>query len=226
MQCVEKEERDVSLNIKLRYDDQALVMGANYTYPDGKAITFTRVSFFISDLSLNGSESESILDAAFINPTIQHQSEAGATEGLTFPIGKTTVTSPNNLTFNLGLTPDQNATVPADYASGETLARPGEYWIAWKSYVFAKIEGFIDMDGNGEPETGISLHMGSDEARRLISLSGNVNRAIIPIEIDIRKVFGTTDIYDIEGDPQIHSLSQLPQTNFLVDNLKSSFEIK
>jgi len=221
------EESNVSFNFKLAYDGEPLVMTEDYTYPDGKVIRFNRFSFFMSDVQLSNSD-KSVLatDAEFINLTRSHLTAADARQGLTYDLGKHPISSITNVNFNIGLTQEQNTTVPADYESGSSLARPGEYWLAWDSYIFFKIEGFVDLDGDNDPETSIALHVGADDARRAISLNNSDGDENISMVIDVKDIFENGSVYDIANNPQIHSLSQLPLATILADNFRSTIKEK
>ena len=116
--------------------------------------------------------------------------------------------------------------MPADHPSGNPLANSGEYWLAWNSYIFFKIEGYIDLDGDDEPETGVALHLGSDEVMRAFDLQNNTGTNDVMIQIDLNKIFGTNPVYDIVANPQIHSLSQLPAILELAQNLGTAVEIQ
>lgn len=221
------DELDVTMNIRLTYDGEPLVMTQDYTYPDGKLIQFNRFSFFISDLTLgDGKKSIEVIDVDYLNPTRSHLTTADALNGLTYDLGKQPISKISEVSFGIGVDPDQNATVPADYPSGDPLARPGEYWLAWDSYIFFKIEGFVDADGDGAPETSVALHVGSDEAMREVRISTNDADGNFTIVIDVKDIFGSQDLYDIVSNAQIHSLSQLPLANFLADNLSRTITIE
>ncbi|MDX1409945.1 MAG: MbnP family protein, partial [Saprospiraceae bacterium] len=66
--------------------------------------------------------------------------------------------------FALGVDPDLNATVPADYSSDHPLSDAGRYWHAWNSFIFSKTEGNLDTlaDGTDNPDLGFAYHTGTD----------------------------------------------------------------
>jgi hypothetical protein len=225
--CNKDETVDVSLRFNLFYDGSPLVMFQEYAYPDGKAFQFTRVSFFISDLRLDTDQGEVVIkEVDFINLTQSHSDPASAQEGFLYYTGSVPASSINRLSFNVGLTPEQNQTVPADYASGHPLARPGEYWLAWDSYIFAKIEGWVDLDGDGQVESGVALHLGSDAVQQKMAFDLESGTENIQLDLELKTTFEQDSIYDIETTPQIHTLSQLPYALELAQNLGKSFNVK
>jgi len=169
-------EGSIEMAMKVTYDGEPLVLSENYVYPDGKAMFFSRFSFFMSDLTLRTEEGAASSDAS------------------------------NHL--RLG---------------------QAEYWPGWNSYVFCKVEGVIDFDGDGTPETDFALHLGADEALVNIELDkdfvvndNQTTELVIPIEL--KNIFQNgSAIYDIESDPKTHTLSQADAIAELARNLKTCF---
>ncbi len=222
-----KDQLELGIKFQLQYHGAPLVMLQDYQYPDGKKVQFTRVSFFLSDLTARSADQSILIrEVDFVNPTSAHQDAASAEKGFSYYRNDVELSTIDELTFNIGLRSDQNKTVPADYESGDPLARPGEYWIAWDSYIFAKIEGWVDLDGDDQVETGIALHMGSDQVFRSKSLviDGPANDLVITL--DLYDVFNRDKTYDIAANPQLHSLSQLPAAEELADNIMHAFKMK
>ena len=212
---------DITFNFALSYDGEPLVMLEEYDYPTGEKLKFTRISFYISDLQGNSSSGNSTLlkDVDLINLSSSHASVEGATEGFNYTIQDVSEEDINAYSFLLGVNSELNSQVPADYSSNHPLANSGEYWIAWDSYIFFKIEGIMDSDNDGEFETNVALHIGSNEAARHITMN-SVDLSNEQINIDVMSIFESNgDLYDIQENPQIHSLFQLDKASFLVENL-------
>ena len=131
-------------------------------------------------------------------------------------------------TFNLGLTPAQNALAPNDYPVDSDLSNSAEYWIGWESYVFAKIEGLVDLDNDGNPESTFALHLGSDDIMRSITMEEidqNGDTYTLDIDIDLQNIFERNgDVFDIVETTNIHSLAQINEANFLIDNWQSAIQ--
>lgn len=211
--------KDISLNFKLSYQDSPLVMLEEYTFPSGELIKFTRFSFYISNLAVTSDNlSSEKTDVDLINLTSSHSSVEGAQKGFSYQISDVPDKAGQTIDMLLGVSSELNKSVPSDYTGDHPLANSGEYWIAWDSYIFFKIEGIVDLDGDGETETNVALHIGSDEASRQVSLAIDDSN-IIDINIDVNSIFqnGST-VFNIVETPQIHSLSQIDQANFLMDN--------
>ena len=220
------DSQDVTLNFALNYGGEPLVMLDEYDYPSGESIKFTRVSFYISDLRANTVSNNSVLleDIDLINLSTSHSTREGAEEGFSFTVNDAVAEDVESYSFLLGVNPELNSSVPADFSSGHPLANSGEYWIAWDSFIFFKIEGILDTDNDGDFETNIALHVGSDAASREISFrsSDSSNESI---DIDVRSIFESDGtVYNIQENPQIHSLFQLDKANFLIQNLAKQID--
>ncbi len=217
---------DYDVFFKLEYDGEALVMLEEYDYPDGQKVKFTRFSFYASDIRVsNGSESQLIKEVDFLNLTDSHSRIELASTGYRMNLKDITIKDPTRLDFNIGVTADQNATIPANYTGDHPLAKPGEYWIGWESFIFFKIEGIMDTTGDGDTDTNIALHIGSDDMLRFTSVDLSADEDETEVVIDLQNIFSDGDVtYDILNDPQIHSLNQIAQAEFLIDNLQKQIK--
>ncbi len=225
-----KETADFRLNGQLLYGGEPLVMLKDYRLPDGKLVRFTRISMYISDLEVSATgDRKKLISAELINFTPDHSNVFVADVGTTIFDVRVDLNFVDDVRFNIGLTSEQNGTTPADHPSGHPLSRTGEYWTAWSSYVFVKIEGQIDLDGDDEAETGLALHLGGDEMLRGVRV-GDPNGLPLQLtmQIDVRGIFENTQlpegegIFDVEYNPQIHSLSQMPAILELTENMLRS----
>jgi len=213
------------INFKLEYDGEPLVMFQEYDYPDGNIIEFSRVSFYLTNISLANEGIAYTGGEVYVDLTTAHADLESANKGLDLVLDNIEEKKIDVLSFDLGLSPTLNATVPSDYPSSNDLSRTGEYWSNWNSYVFAKIEGRMDRDGDGIKD-GFTLHLGSDAAARSLNFDNAEGDNEMELTIDVEKVFNTGSLYNLVETPNIHSLNQIDKINQLMDNLASSIEFK
>lgn len=212
----------IDLNIKLEYNGEPLVMFEPYEYPDGKKIEFTRCSFYTSEMQL---DEITINEIEFHNLTNAHANLSLAQTGYTYTITNIPIGNYNTISFNIGVPEDLNNRDPGEFPSGHPLAKPAENWFSWMSFIFLKVEGNVDLNDDDEPETGVALHTGSNVALRNLSIDYpiQVQEGIttnVDLVFDIYELFnGSTRIYPIEENPQIHNLSQLDAVTEISDNL-------
>lgn len=231
LSCTKDKEGQLDLVIKLKYQDQALIVGDDYAFPDGRMIEFSRVSFYTSDMYLGD---HLLSEVAFLKPTDDHKNASSAETGQVLNFENIPSGKYSSLRANIGLTANQNATIPANYTSDHPLAKPGEYWNAWDSYIFVKVEGNFDSNDDGTfVNDGFTLHLGSDQVMRMIESVNTIEissdqTSVVNLEIDLLDFFVSDDgtLYDIDANKSIHSLSQLPQAHILADNFKNAITFK
>ncbi len=229
--CCDNEESgqtgDLNLSINLIYDNEPLVMFQDYQYPDGRTINFSKFSMYTSDVTLG---TNIVSDIAFHNLTNSHVDLSSATEGYDWTINEIEPNSYANLSFGLGVNETQNAKDPGVFESGHPLAKPAEHWFSWSSFIFLKLEANMDSNGDGVKDLPISLHLGADDAYRIISLDKNIEikadeATESNITIDIFKFLGGSEsTYDVDANPQIHSLEQKDAVVELASNLIESIK--
>ena len=136
----------------------------------------------------------------------------------------------DGISFNIGVPANVNTTSPVDYDPTTPLGNNSEYWAGWESYVFHKIEGQMDEDGDGETDTSVALHMGSNDAFRPVRVSVPIDisdsRENLQINFDILDALSIDGSYfDFMETRQIHSLEVLPRTFPLLDSTTGAVEV-
>lgn len=225
--CRKDDATEAVIRMQLLYNGEPMITQQEYDYPDGKTFILTKFSTYLSNITLqSGNETRLVEEVRLINLTETLRNAASSLEGYTIFKGETGLNSVDKIHFNIGLTPEQNSRLPADYPSGHPLALAGEHWLAWQSYIFVKIEGWIDLDDDGMAETGVALHLGADQVMKPMTLFSPGSAMDITIQIDLARIFMQNTIYDIRTNPQIHSLSQIEALIELSNNLEKAVTIK
>ncbi len=229
---------DVDLVFKVTYSGEPLEMFKNYKYPvTNELLNFTRFAFYVADINLikkvnsSGQVSEfKTTEIDFLDVTEAHTGSLGA-GGYVYTLKGIEEGEYNGLRFGLGVPPALNAKEPKDFPSSNVLSSTSNYWSVWKSYIFFRPEGKIDLKNDGTPGEGFALHLGGDSAYvpfdfvKTFSVKEG-SKARIEIEIDLEKYFNAKALYPIRSNPSIHSLEQKPQMDILTENLKMSVQLK
>lgn len=230
--CGDKVDSDgvLDVNFVLKYNGEPLVMLQDYKYPDGKTLMFNRFSFYFSNLRLVGNDGEARDNKThMVNFTNTNSTIQGAKDGKTIRIEGLNSGKYKIMEICIGVSPNLNAKSPADFGNDDDLSATAEYWAGWKSYIFSRAEGFIDLDGDGTKEQGFALHTGSDQAYNCLNglseLDISSKAQTLNIGVDLAKLFGPPPYYDIKANPQIHSLDQKAFVLTLAGNLAQGFEI-
>lgn len=218
---------ELNLSMNLIYNGEPLIMFQDYQYPDGRTINFSRFSLYLSDMKL---DEQLISDVAYHSITESHINLPGSEAGYQWTIGDIPPGTYNSINFAVGVNETQNAKDPGVFESGHPLAKPAEHWFSWSSFIFLKLEANMDSNGDGINDFPISLHLGADDAFRTI----NLDRAIIidenetaetNISFDLFEFLGgNNNSYDVDNNPQIHSLDQKDAVVELANNIINSIK--
>ncbi len=213
----------LDLVLELRYDGSP-VSGPQrwYAINDSVEMQFSKVSFYLSDFKLeNESESLDMVDVLHVS-FLQNTSgdvvrETEQTLRFEVPSGDY-----SSLSFGLGLTAAQNATLPANHEAGSAMSLTSEYWPAWQSYIFTKIEGNFKLHDSSPGAS--TLHTGGNDTYRILEWNdglsfrgGEVREIIIPI--DLKEILKD---YPLTEAPRLHQLEQLPYMNTIADGFLES----
>ena len=214
---------NLNLKFKPTFNAKPFVINQIYTI-NGKNVRFTRFQIYTTRYC--SSATADCSNAVFVNFTSLDDSTKAA-KGLSSQLS---FTAANYTTLDIGLGVDakSNAKTPKDYTSTNPLSSYDDYWADWNSYIFFKLEGLMDKDGDGKFETGISLHTGSNECFRSFTLNktfsvpdnGSVD---LNFEVNLNTILRG---WDLVATPNTNSLSDKPKMNILMDNVKDAFSAK
>lgn len=226
-----QETKDLTLTFKIQNNGRALPGFESFNYPNGYQMLLSKFSLFISNIELRGiSNNVSLAEIAFVDFLNGITTAAQAEEGISMVINDVPIDKYNLLSYAIGVSSDLNFLEPADFDNASALSNSGEYWIGWKSYIFHKTEGKIDKDGDGQFETNIALHVGSNAAYRESEHIVNFDLSQIDqleLIVDVNEIFKIENTYfDFVETPQIHHLGQLPQVLPIMDALATKIQVK
>ena len=198
-----------AMNFKAMYANKPLIINQVYDY-NGNKVRFTRLQFFIAYApTLFGSPidvNDNLPNTALIKFTNLTDSAAAAA-GVTTELALTPQTWPS-LNFAIGVPKIINAKSPKDFVFPDPLTDGINFWDSWQSYIFAKLEGSIDKDGDGVFETGITLHTGGNEAFKPLKFSKNYTvangtKTIINFELNVNELVKGIDLATVNSSHQV-----------------------
>lgn len=234
--CTEEaavEKADITLTFKGVFDDQPLTMLSDvYSYEDDMKLKFQLIQYYLSDLVLDQSNAiesaHQLVDIASINFGEMY-SENLALEGLQVTIPDIPVGNYDRLRYGLGVAPDFNATGPADYEIGHPLS--DNYWSWAMGYVFFKIEGNADLEGQGDFSEKLTFHIGTNEMYRSVTATGNFEHSLdrplaLTFELDVYRLLvdGEGEYLNFRETPIDHTNNRV-LGNKLADNLVEAIQI-
>ncbi len=219
---------DVMLNFRGQFGSEPLVMyQKEYAYEEGMRLRFQLFQFYISDVQLMRSPSQAgenpeLIDVALVSFE-DVQSENAADAGIRFVLEDIPAGAYEGIRFGVGLTPALNSTGPGDYRPGHPLS--DHYWSWARGYVFSKIEGNADTDGDGDFESKLTFHIGENEMFREkvfeqpLTLEGGSVREL-DFNVDLRSVLvgAGNEFIDFREVTQDHT-NDLELARRISDNL-------
>ena len=218
----------MSINIKPNYNAKPFFINKIYNI-DGKNVRFTRLSFLMTETcpKVNSSDGSCGTNAYLIDLTTLDDSTKSA-KGFTQILSNLTEGNKNGLQMSLGVAPSLNASLPKDFASSNPLSDGGLYWADWKSYIFTKMEGLMDKDGNGTFETGITLHTGGDDSFRQawfpqIFTIDTKGATTLNFDLNINTLLRGIDLSSVNST---HQTGNKPTMLIIMNNLKDGITLK
>ncbi len=226
-------ETSLELNFKSNFGDAPLLMYASeYDYEDGMKIKLQLFQFFISSIRLvdeAGNESRELLDVALVSFG-DIQSAPDAASGVSISLDNVPTGKYSAIKFGVGVNESLNGTMPSEYQAGHPLS--GHYWSAAGSYVFTKIEGNADLQGDGDFEEKLTFHVGGNpryreiEHNKSFELTGG-ETGLLEFAVDLQEVLvDDNDVFvDFKEVTQIHN-GTAETAVFIMDNLAKAISIK
>lgn len=221
----------VDLNFQGAFGTEPLVMLAEeYPYEEGMQVRFQLFQFYISEINLIGKDGSklNIGEVALVNFENIQSTEA-ASKGLDFAFSNIPAGEYKGIEMGIGVVSDLNEKAPSDYAVGHPLAFQGNYWSGLSSYIFTKIEGNADLNGDGEFTEKLTFHIGEKEdvpLYEMISLDYDFTvskdqATTIPLAVDLKQVISpsSSNFLDFREVSQDHT-NQASVYSLIIDNLK------
>ena len=170
----------INLSFRAEYDREPLVINqAVYEY-QGNPIRFSKVNFYIANIvAINDDGETELSEIQFIDLSKTHNNSADAREGTVMEFSRVPVGTYDSFKFGIGVPSELNKTTPSEYATSHPLGTDngGEYWEAWNSYIFAKVEGQYDQNGDGFDGDDVSFayHIGTNQFYQTITWNYNLD---------------------------------------------------
>lgn len=136
-------EADLKLSFRMMHDQSPLQMFQ--FYPVGSSsdsVEYQLLEFFVSDIALVKEDGSlhPLSEVEYINYNTVLDAEA-AQRGRSLSFEQVPAGEYKGLRFGIGLGAEINNTEPGDYPTTTELGNLSNYWTAWNSYIFSRIEG-------------------------------------------------------------------------------------
>lgn len=156
---------------------------------NNKKVILSRAEFYISEVEIQHP------DGTMMPLTDQYLLVNANTPTAQFNLGSWPVDAAHGVTLHIGVPQAVNHLDPASYPTGHPLApqNPTMHWGWSAGYRFMAIEGKVDNNGDGVPETNFEFHNLFDELYRTIELTAvkEANNGVLHLEfvLDYAQLF-------------------------------------
>lgn len=182
-------DTDLSMHLHYKVGTEDFAYDQVYTI-DGVAVKFTLAQFYVSGINIMNDDGEMhSFDDLFLLAKPSQMDYALGTVPASFGDHL------HMLNFNVGVDSVTNSQTEADFTSrdaNDPLAaqNPGMHW-SWNSgYIFVKIEGEVDTDGDGTPDTAANWHIGKNSLLREVSLMAHQDMEDETATVEVGVGFG------------------------------------
>ena len=215
---------NLSITFRAVYESNPMVVFSNYATPNGDNIQFQTLNFMLSDLILVKTNGEEVLlkDIEYIDFSNTYDVEK-ATAGIVLTFNEIDTGTFKAIKFGVGVSPTLNATEPDAYETTSPLSQTGNYWNAWNSYIFSRVEGILDtLPAATGGNLSFFYHGGRDEMyqprtfTKSFSLDENQTNAL-SFKIETKDIFYKTGAeMDIPAYSSSHANGAVGSTDFNV----------
>lgn len=224
---------NVQLNFKGVFGADPLVMLADtYEYEEGMKVRFQLFQFYLSNIILLAKDGTKIsLSPVTLVNFEQIQSGDAATKGLDFSFENVPALEYTGIEMGVGVAPLLNEFQPADFKVGHPLAIASNYWSGLSSYIFTKIEGNADLNGDGNFTEKLTFHIGEKEGVPMyedIHFDADFRidtdqTLTLPFQVDLKQVISPSanSFLDFRTVSQDHT-NQASVYSFIIENLKKN----
>ena len=153
------------LNIHPYFGADSLVIGKNYRTSSGDSLSFSRTSFYLSNVQLTNAAGTIVAVPGYTLVT--------SATGLNIIAGSIPIGTYKSISFSVGLPSNANHTDPSTYASGPLAVQNPAMHFATDAggYLFMAVEGAVDSTNtNLSPNKTFSYHIGTDSLFKTANL--------------------------------------------------------
>jgi len=224
---------DLTLHFNGVFGDQALRMyEGTYDYPGDVDLRLQLFQFYVSDIGLLTTRN-GLVDTTFISDIdlVSFKdiiTQEDADRGISITMSDVPAGTYDGLVMGIGVAPEYNATQPGDYTPPHPL--DDHYWSWARGYVFAKVEGNADLDGDGTFEEKLTFHLGENDFYRPVVLKETLvigpSHQDLNFEVDLERMLsdGQGNYVDFRQVTQDHT-NDLSLVEFMMDNLVNALSM-
>lgn len=185
---------DFALHFDHTFNNQTFSLNQNFTLGTGEIVKFSTAQFYVSNIRLMDDEQNmTTFEDPFVlvDPSVGHKH-----------IGEMEASHYHMVMLNVGIDSVTNNTKqPIDFPDGHPLSAMVDHmWWSWNSgYIFFKLEGEVDRDGDGTFDDNFLYHIGTDanliDKQKMMHSTVNAGDELeVHIKIDYSDFFNNVDM--------------------------------
>ena len=180
----------------------------------GVATTFTTAQFYLSEV---GVMSDGVREVPGSTLLIKGDQDL-------YEVGQITAGQKQMLSFAVGVDSANNFLDPTTAAEPLNLQSPSMHWNWNSGYIFIRIEGEVDTDSDGTPDSLLELHVGGLPQYTPVMVEVNHEAdavdSRIPIKVDFAKFL---EGINLATDNVTHTMDNMPLAREIVANVPGAF---
>ena len=233
-----------SLRIQPVFDGQQLVAGQTYDH-NGTAINFGTARIYLSEIVLI---KEDGTEVSFQGDTFAVPAKNEANEDVTLTVNDRVILAKHDLghdqwelgeaesgqykgiRFKVGIDGANNRIDASQVPSDNPLAKQTDknnHWSWANGYIYLRMDGQVDSDGNGTPDTPWETHIGKTTFLKTVQLDMDfeldTDNNLIHVMVDYHKFLNLVDLSD-PGQRLCHTGDNLPVAQKVGGMIAGAFE--
>ncbi len=158
--CKKEEKGSLEIRFTGLYGNSSFQLFTDYPTPTGgDTIQFQTLNFLLSDIRLVDKDNKEVSlfsdDAAFIN--------FAAPNSLSLSLEDVPTGEYKSIRFGIGVPAATNNKTPSQFPATSPLGDVGNYWTAWDSYIFSRVEGILDTSRSNSGTLPYLYHGGAND---------------------------------------------------------------
>ncbi len=225
----DEDAKTADLDLHVRFAPGGVTFEAGETYfvnatavDNGTAVQFTTLRVYFSGFGLTDLAGNTEYSNAYV------LAEPGSDH---YFLGKVPSQAYSNFAFNIGIDSVTNHLDPTQYGSDNPLAlqSPNMHWSWTSGYIFLRIDGIYDGDGDNIPDAanGFEVHLGTDNFLSNLNIPGTFGDAEAE-EISIDLVYDPLVLFqgvNFPADNTTHTMDNMPMAMQVKDRIQDAITL-
>ncbi len=220
----DKDKGLADLNLQIRFTPGGADFASDQVYQiNGTAVKFNVLRFYMSEMGLVDASGDQLkVETYILAQPGQQDYDAGQVLPQTY----------SAFGFSLGIDSLTNHADPTQYGSSNPLApqSPSMHWSWASGYIFVRIDGIYDGDGDGipDPGNGFEVHLGTDAFLADMEFSGSFGSDDAE-QINIGIAFDPLVLFDGVDFPAVnttHTMDNMPMAMQVRNNIPQAFSMQ